>query len=389
MILNGRRKFLGHCYIGFENLEAVQKALLLSGHPMTGRFLKIENVSKEKFHQIKSNLLQRRLSNTRISKSPSYDAPSTPKKVSVAKKTANQRTKPVNDVLFSEYSNSTDYGHTGPHNSHTKEKPDRISPDSIEFENGFSMFSAEKNENLARSQPDLSEIVGKSKHSTDYANFYPHPIKDHPKVGMNLLGLSSHVQSGQATMQQTITPPPGLPNLPSTDSRKSAQIYTESPSLAQFKYQQHFQQKYQSNQALLRVSHGTFSPFVESPRGTLSKKDFLRQNEAKSKSNTTNQFYSNGQPTPAMYQQQNFQPGFQEYQNLYPRQNWNYPNAQQMQANPNFDAPKQNYQNSYFENPVCGEQAFIRPDGFVTHQHQQIPQQHCFSDSLFDGSHQS
>jgi RNA recognition motif-containing protein len=67
MIMNGRKKFLGHCYIGFGSSESVQKALLLSGHPMSGRFLKIENVSKEKFQFIKANLLERRTSVTKNS----------------------------------------------------------------------------------------------------------------------------------------------------------------------------------------------------------------------------------------------------------------------------------------------------------------------------------
>lgn len=35
-------KFLGYCYISFENTSAQQKALLLSGHPMNDRFLKID-----------------------------------------------------------------------------------------------------------------------------------------------------------------------------------------------------------------------------------------------------------------------------------------------------------------------------------------------------------
>ena len=53
-------KFLGHCFVSFDDVNSVQKALLLSGHPMNGRFLKIENMSFENFKKIKKSLLIKR-----------------------------------------------------------------------------------------------------------------------------------------------------------------------------------------------------------------------------------------------------------------------------------------------------------------------------------------
>lgn len=42
MFCRFQNKFKGRCYIEFTDIEAVQSAYLLSGHPMNGRFIKIE-----------------------------------------------------------------------------------------------------------------------------------------------------------------------------------------------------------------------------------------------------------------------------------------------------------------------------------------------------------
>lgn len=53
-------KFLGYCYICFEDTSAIQKALLLSGHPMHDRFLKIDLMSFETFQKVKEDILSKR-----------------------------------------------------------------------------------------------------------------------------------------------------------------------------------------------------------------------------------------------------------------------------------------------------------------------------------------
>lgn len=53
-------KFLGYCYISFENAGAIQKALLLSGHPMNDRFLKIDIMSYKVFEKVKQDILTKR-----------------------------------------------------------------------------------------------------------------------------------------------------------------------------------------------------------------------------------------------------------------------------------------------------------------------------------------
>jgi len=47
-------QFKGHSYLTFESYEGVQKALLLSGFPFNGRFLKVY-MSKKKCHFYEGN----------------------------------------------------------------------------------------------------------------------------------------------------------------------------------------------------------------------------------------------------------------------------------------------------------------------------------------------
>lgn len=44
MIFKQQKKFTGYAYVTFQEIVGVQNALLLSGHPLNGRFLKIHNV---------------------------------------------------------------------------------------------------------------------------------------------------------------------------------------------------------------------------------------------------------------------------------------------------------------------------------------------------------
>lgn len=55
MVYSGK-KFLGYCFISLLDMESVQKALLISGHPMNGRFLKIENMDWDTFLKVKTDL---------------------------------------------------------------------------------------------------------------------------------------------------------------------------------------------------------------------------------------------------------------------------------------------------------------------------------------------
>jgi hypothetical protein len=145
--MNGRKKFLGHCYIGFGSSESVQKALLLSGHPMSGRFLKIENVSKEKFQFMKSNLLERRTSVTKKSESSGEkDTPDS--KNHWYKKNTQKREWPMENVLFSE-SNSNDVGDKHQSNSRRKRKSSNLL-DCPHSKLGFKLLASTKNDHESK-----------------------------------------------------------------------------------------------------------------------------------------------------------------------------------------------------------------------------------------------
>lgn len=241
MIMNGRKKFLGHCYIGFESSESVQKALLLSGHPMSGRFLKIENVSKEKFKFIKANLLERRITVTKESTSSGEkDFPDN--KAPWAKKNIQKREWPLDNVLFSE-SNSTDIGDRDQSNSNRKRGSSNLL-ESTDFDSGLMLLANTSNGDEGEGQPDVSKMIRAYNSNADYANCYA--TQDQPEFDLKLSSFSGQIPSGHASMNQhKVLPPPGLAKLtPPMNAGNAPGSYPENSRLAQFKYQQHLQKKY-------------------------------------------------------------------------------------------------------------------------------------------------
>jgi hypothetical protein len=239
--MNGRKKFLGHCYIGFGSSESVQKALLLSGHPMSGRFLKIENVSKEKFKFIKANLLECRSSVTK--KSGSSGEKDTPdSKNPWSRKNTQKREWPMDNVLFSE-SNSTDIGDKDQSNSNRKRKSSNLL-DSPHSKLGFKHLACTKNDEEGRRQPYVSEMIRAYNSNTDYAHCYA--TQDQPEIDLKLSPFSGQIPSGHASMNQhKMQPPPGLAKIPpSVNAGNATGTYPENSRLTQFKYQQYLQQKY-------------------------------------------------------------------------------------------------------------------------------------------------